>query len=149
MSLYDVVLGQGTIKRSDWSINSAALTDDMKTGRWVYKDATGKATKTPASPATMANSVFRPIWSGKEKPDSEETNLVSTIFGEHEALSDGYNADPTALTPVRAAWAVNQAVVTINGELVPYLAGTDNEEAILGHVVELADSQGRIRFHIK
>lgn len=147
MSVYDIVQGQSTLKRADWSINSAALDADMKAGCWVYKDNTGKASKTPASPANMDRSVYRPVWSGKECPDAEETGNVSTVFGEHEVETDGYVADPTLLAPARAAWALNQSVVTIDGKLVPYLSGTDLAQAILGHVQEILT--GKLRVHIK
>jgi len=148
-NFYDIVQGQGNLRRKDIPIKATAADADMKAGRWVYKDATGYAVKTPASPALSDYTVNRPGWSGKEKPDAVETNQVTTVFGAHEVLSDGFNANPPGLAPARAAWSVGLGVVTIDGELVPYLAGTDNEEAILGTVEELADSTGRMRFHIK
>jgi len=147
-NVYDIVNGLSDLKFYDIPVKAGQLDADMSRGRWVYMDATEEAVVAPASPANMNHSVYRPIWSGKEKPDSEETNLVTTVYGEHEAYTDEYVADPTVMVPARPVWAALQSLVVVDGELVPYLAGTDDEQAIVGHMVAMPDSNGRMRIHI-
>lgn len=143
---YDIVNGLSSLKFHDWAINSLALDADMSRGRWVMQNASQEAVKSNGSPIVLPHSVYRPIWSGREKPDSEETDLVTTVYGEHEVIVDEFLADPTGVG--RPAWAVNLPIVAMDGQLVTYLAGTDNEEAIVGHVVSPPDANGEMRVHI-
>lgn len=142
---YDIVNGLSSLKFHDWAINSLATAASMSRGRWVMQNAAGEAVQSNASPILLPRSVYRPIWSGQEKPDSVETQLVTTVYGSHEAITDEYVPDPTLAG--RPAWAVNLPIVCVSGLLTTYLAGTDNEEAILGHVVT-PPAGGEMRVHI-
>jgi len=143
---YDIVNGLSDLKFHDWAINSLAATAAMSRGRWVMQNANQEAVQSNASPILLPHTVYRPVWSGQESPDSQETELVTTVYGPHEVIVDEYVADPTIAG--RPAWAMNLPIVAVSGELTTYLAGTDNEEAILGHVV-IPPASGEMRVHIR
>lgn len=154
MAYYEIVSNQQGVKAEDWPLKSTTTVNDSKKGLWVQQDANGEAIQandgsTGAAIVSTQKGLMRPIWSGKEAPDAEELDQVTTVYGEHEALSDGWVADPTALATPRPAWGatVNQSVVVIDGQLAPCLVGTDEQFAV-GYVKELEDASGYIRFHI-
>ena len=151
MAYYEIVSNQQNVKAEDWPLKSTVLDAEASQGQWVEQDSNKDAivaNDNTFTAVTHQQGVVRPIWSGKEAPDAQELSQVTTVYGAHEALSDGYHVDPTGLTPARAAWAVKQPIVIVDGLPAPFLDGTDKDYSIVGHVKELADADSRIRFHV-
>ena len=152
MAYYEIVSNQQGAKAEDWPVKSTVSVADASAGKWVEQDSNNEAVQandgsTGAAITTNQKGSMRPIWSGKESPDAVELDQVTTVYGAHEALTDGYVEDPTALGTPRPAWAKNQPVVVIDGLLAPCLVGTDEQFAV-GYVKETADANSRMRFHI-
>lgn len=151
MSYYEIVSNQSGAKREDWPLKSTVSDADASQGMWVEQDSNGEAVQANDgvfTATTHQRGRCRPILSGKEAPDAQELDQVTTVYGPHEALTDGFWADPTALSTARAAWAKEQAVVVVDGKLAPFLDATDKDYAAVGYVKELEDSNGYMRFHI-
>lgn len=149
--VYDLIAEQpGGTRKEVWQQHSSLAEPDNKQGRFVELNASKYAIKALSGVFTAAtlqrSGAVMPIYVGNESPDAKGNSLVTTLVGTHRAKTNGYHADPTALSPVRAAWGatLHQPLVVVDGKLAPYLAGTDADFAIWGHLVATADSEGMI-----
>lgn len=146
---YEITQQLDAIRRPSWLVKSSSLDEDMKTGRFVEISG-GEAVKAHSGGGAVLKvqkQRVRPIFHGMEKPDAQELKKVTVIYGSHEAKTDGYHADPSALPASRPAWSEGVALVVSDGKLAPFKDGTDKDYSIIGYAVSLP-ADGLLHVHM-